>query len=94
MTLGKFLLARIDEDAATNFVGADLGGSLTVSAQRWMVECEAKRRLVTMHSRPHTCANSSGEESGDYRDAEPCPTLELLALPYQDHAAYEDEWRL
>jgi hypothetical protein len=70
------------------------------SPARVLAECEAKRRIVELHSGQHECV---GEK---YGDPHACimvadwsvyaldPTLLLLALPYADHESYQPEWRV
>jgi hypothetical protein len=60
---------------------------------RVLAECEAKRRIVGIHSGPefgverrHLCWDSL------IRD-DKCETLHALALPYADHLDYREEWK-
>ena len=113
MTLTEFLLARIaeDEDHARwaqegidnqARLGIVLATALThpdaMSPARVLAECEAKRRLVELHDKPHEHPCGRLEWIG-YRATERveedhgCRTLGLLALPYADHDDYRDEWR-
>lgn len=101
VTLTEFLLARIEDDKQEASVmlrryaeGAD------VSAARWRrvrVECEAKRRIVELHSDDHECStfDRNGERNNcTWVIGDDCSTMRLLALPCADHADYRDEWRL
>ena len=90
-TLTDFLLARLDEDAASAHqsmrepklwavVRRKLPGGHYVFAQtatphRMLADVEAKRRIVEL-------ASSPGPQA-----------LRLLALPYADHPDYRPEWR-
>ena len=59
---------------------------------RVLAECEAKRRVVGLHSGdedPSDCPPWGRSPSG----LEPCSTLRALALPYADHPDYREEWR-
>lgn len=64
---------------------------------RVLREVEAKRRLLDLHE-PGTqeyvdgdvCMACTLTGDGPYY---PCATLRLLALPYVDHADYQDDWR-
>lgn len=67
-------------------------------------EVEAKRRIVAEHP-PVThresqtierviCGRCRYDDGVDYTYDHPCPTLELLALPYSDHPDYQEEWRV
>jgi hypothetical protein len=100
MTLTEFLLARIAEDEAVASRGGrhnapgvfanDNYGCLLVDPARVLAECEAKRRVVKLHSaesgqHPDFCGH-------DLREL-PCPTLRLLALVYADHPDYLPEWK-
>jgi hypothetical protein len=106
--LAEFLLARIAEDEAEapDIHDDDMwsdGCSCNFPA-RWLAECEAKRRIVELHSteREHQCPNEDG--TSDYYNhlrgwaeevehPQVCPTLRLLALPYADSEGYREEWR-
>lgn len=50
--------------------------------ERVLAEVEAKRRIVERHT---ACDDTSF--------GEPCEDLRLLALPYADHADYDEAWR-
>jgi hypothetical protein len=66
---------------------------------RVLIEVEAKRRIVDLHSRS-TCRgheraySTHGVQTCD-ADAEdwPCETVQLLALPYADRPGYDERWR-
>jgi hypothetical protein len=64
----------------------------TLTLDRVLAECEAKRRIVELHSRDHECPAAIG--IWDALDIDPCPTLLVLAQPYADHPDFRDEWRL
>jgi len=97
VTLADFLLARIaDDEAAAAHAKEALGWTDSTSVQiagrefydpaRVLAECEAKRRIVELF--PNHPDHSDGWGNAGGR------VLELLALPYADHADYrEDEWR-
>lgn len=88
--IATFLLARIREDASSAWQTP--GRSC---AQRILIECETKRRLLALHqperfTRPpvqYFCRH-------DQRIAGvwPCLTVRLLALPYFGHPDYQQEW--
>ena len=72
---------------------------------RVLAECDAKRRITSMHvEREYECSrcdtgywdeNDDGAEVyGARPEAYPCETLRALALPYADHPDYLPEWRL
>lgn len=66
---------------------------------RVLTECEAKRRIVELHTRAtqdgHVCPSTRGEGTLWSFGGDPaCDTLRLLALPYADHPDYRQEWKL
>lgn len=71
---------------------------------RVLAEVDAKRRLVELHSTPHTVVDGfcveeggpcthRGEDECTLCGETPCATLRLLALPYAGHADYDEAWR-
>lgn len=70
---------------------------------RVLREVEAKRRILALHQAipawPHGTVGANYYRttrvcaSCDERTAVPCPTLRLLALPYDQHPDYRTEWR-
>jgi hypothetical protein len=64
---------------------------------RALAEVQAKRRIAETHQRiPHRCPMPviAGENGQLWTDEEgPCYTLRLLALPYDWHDDYKEEWR-
>jgi hypothetical protein len=111
-TLAEFLLARITEDEAdwleeisNRAIFPDRpGSSVTIVPAKMLAECEAKRRIVKLHSSSRVCPTCAGDPSIVYgrrtgaalptAKAMPCPTLRLLALPYADHPEFQPEWRV
>jgi hypothetical protein len=96
MTLVEFLLARIAEDEplarAQLAAGRQHGTSWDYNdPRRCLAECEAKRRIVAMHS-PHAELCYWSHDSSAVHDDEPCLTLLLLAQPYTDHPDYDKAW--
>jgi len=65
---------------------------------RVLADCEAKRRIVELHTGIHECV---GEKYGRLDTVlvapgyahEHDPTLRLLALPYAAHPDYQETWR-
>jgi hypothetical protein len=61
---------------------------------RVLAECEAKRRIVELHteSEPgsHECPGRYSTFS--IAEGDPCPTVLLLALPYASHPDYDPAW--
>ena len=114
MTLAEFLLARIAEDeavaksvhevepksAAAVFTSlAAPTGTVEMSPARVLAECEAKRRIVELHSNAGAdwnlayCATCEDRFRHDAA-AWPCPTLRALALPFADHPDFQEDWRV
>ena len=63
----------------------------TLTPERALAECEAKRRVVEEHS-PYDeewCSSCGDVPQVDY----PCLTVRALAAVYADHPDYRDEWR-
>ena len=87
--LVTFLLTRIaqDEAAAHAANGPPYnGGGLDEHFARWipvrvLLECQTKRRLIE--------AIQDGHSDAELDDR---LFLRMLALPYQDHADYQQEW--
>lgn len=57
---------------------------------RVLAECDAKRRIVGLHTDQHDDAGDPLSYDYPYVG---CTTLRLLALPYANHGAYRQEWR-
>lgn len=65
---------------------------------RVLREVKTKQRIIDLHAQTHdTLADLLGFTVPDMCavDAEswPCPTLRILALPYDDRPGYQEEWR-
>ena len=98
-----------DTDAAlrigTRIVHCDDHGQLEAAeaehAAAWdparvLAECDAKRRIVELHTGEHECSvyDHDGEIDHCQYVLGDCSTLRLLALPYADRDGYREEWRL
>ncbi len=110
MTIAEFLLARIAQDEAA-VLNADCRcedgqPQRPDCPDRILAECEAKRRIVSLHEAAGTypvgdgdgprqayCATCGSGEPYEYPTPWPCDTLRLLALPNVDHPDYLEEWR-
>ncbi len=68
--------------------GDNLEVSYTISSARVLAECEAKRRIVERHA-PYDNIQVRRQTRTLARD-----TLLALALPYADHADYDERWRV
>jgi hypothetical protein len=94
MTLTEFLLARIAEDEHFGTHDRHL-------SNRWAAECEAKRRIMALHSAYPSRGPDGGIFCGtcgdplDYYAVDwPCPTVCALAEVYSGHPDYDESWRL
>lgn len=64
---------------------------------RVLAEVQAKRAILELHICPcpndcGDCGQCSGAHMADPVGF-PCPTVKLIAVPYQDHPDYRQEWR-
>lgn len=98
----EFLSERISEDEA---VARTLLGDRTVSKsgawyeQRLLLECEAKRRLISIVESARQAAlaamvSDPGHDSGWIPQSLEwmARSLNALALPYFDHPDFEQDW--
>lgn len=69
--------------------------SVVIDPARVLRECEAKRRIVALHSEGDkgTCYTCSVNGTRVQDNLIACPTLRDLAAVYADHPDYRDEWR-
>ena len=90
VTLPDFLLARLAEEEervrSITWMGQTQSGLDSMLRQ-----IEARRRVVEMHSGDHVCALRDRDE---VPDPGWCPTLRVLAEPYDAHPDYDEGWRL
>lgn len=110
-TLAEFLLAQIAEDEAGAYRRLDEwrrdGGIIDArlgygSPGRILAECEAKRRIVELHSGDaEWCGWTQGGDGthgnmgyGPEPRPRDCDTLRALALPYAHHRDYRKDWVL
>lgn len=62
---------------------------------RVLAECDAKRRIVQLHTGGHECSVYDQRDEVDacrYIDDRPCSTLLLLAQSYSAQPGFRDEW--
>lgn len=59
---------------------------------RVLAECAAKRRIIELHDDALKHEMDFGEQSALGADLMHSDVLQLLALPYADHADYRSEW--
>lgn len=66
-----------------------------LAPERVLAECDAKRRIVELHTGEHECSvyDHDGEIDHCQYVLGDCSTLRLLALPYADRDGYREEWR-
>lgn len=73
-------------------------GSIVITPARVLAECEAKRRIVEIHSADHECSapgdGYAGVFAADGTMPSACVTMRALALPYADHEQFQEEWRV
>jgi len=84
MTLTEFLLARIAEDEEMARIDT-MGDHIPLDCwppDRVLAECEAKRRIV-----------EGMQPYGLIDDINSSEILPLLALPYDQHPDYQEEWK-
>lgn len=103
MRLSHFLHARIAEDEARmNTYARAIWDSTDHDQRRLLADCEARRRVVGLHTDEHYCPTiDDGSVYFNYLEGwaeeaehpQLCPVLRLLALPYADHRDYEPDWR-
>ncbi len=106
MTLEEFLLAQIAKDEARARDEAVLRDGdpyyapegleqsefdRHINPARVLAECEAKRRIVNGWIDPFGEWTATQAAAAAQQKAR---TLRLLALPYADHPAFQEEWRL
>lgn len=69
--------------------------AVLVGPERVLAECEAKRRIVELHSgNAEWCGWTQGGDGvhGEWEDA--CDTLLALARPYAQHPDFDPAWRV
>ena len=88
VTLTDFLLARIAEEEhhAVYAAHEDQGVCSSLDPDRVIEECQAKRRIV---ERMVAAARGRCDEADRERDT----VVRLLALNYDTHPDYREEWR-
>jgi Family of unknown function (DUF6221) len=101
-TLDEFLLGRIAEDEAHARLAGPCGCELPglplehgyCCPARVLAECEAKRRIVELHSRCGTGIGYCDDGGHGWGDGGPlgCADLAYAALPFADHPDYLPEW--
>lgn len=65
------------------------------SPARVLAECEAKRRIVELHSGDaEWCGWTQGGDGTHADMGDDCDTLLALAQPYADHPDFDPAWRL
>jgi Family of unknown function (DUF6221) len=94
LQLVRFLLARIDEDDLELKRRAKREGDVTTgglsSVTRLRAETEAKRRVIGGLQQLLVLRDQPFEKA--IRD-QASQLLRAMAVPYDDHASYRDEWR-
>lgn len=90
--LVRFILARLDDDEREikKMLKAGLNGSSFPSVHRLSRESAAKREIVGVLQRLIALRDLPAERPVREGATE---VLRRMALPYEEHAAYRDEWR-
>lgn len=100
--LSVWLLERITEDESMATADLADGRSLHARrkrAERVLAECEAKRRVLTLHRPEHaqgwtSCNVCHSGWSSELEPADwPCDTIKLLAEPLAHRPGYREERR-
>lgn len=100
--LAGWLLEQIADDERMPPVERRVGTcdnmqGVHLERQRWLAECDAKRRIIALHpqaDQPYAWMCGTCGEIGQEMDCTyPCDTLRLLALPYADRLGYREEWK-
>jgi hypothetical protein len=60
---------------------------------RVLREIDSKRRIVDAHERRPMSSGETADCAQCWGAVWPCPTLRLLALPYEARPGYRPEWR-
>jgi hypothetical protein len=95
--LVRFLLARIEDDAAQikRYNRAAASGKAPApgwySAERMRAECEAKRQVIGTLQQQLVLRDQPFEKAIRHQAIS---MLRALALPYAEHVAYRKEWAL
>jgi hypothetical protein len=80
---------------AADWLGGVIQHVETWNPDRVLAECDAKRRIVELHTGEHEC--SVYEDNGEINYCQyvlgDCSTLRLLALPYAGRPGHRDDWR-
>lgn len=79
------------------------------TSARVLAECEAKRKVIDLHTLPEDAELPHGHWEGYGSDevwvrdepnvcpvcneSEPCTTVRLLAVPFAEHPGYRPEWK-
>jgi hypothetical protein len=79
-------------DEARN-VWADAAHIAAHGPARVLREVDAKRRIVDAHERSPMPKGDTADCAQCWGAVWPCPTLRLLALPYDDRDGYQEAWR-
>lgn len=104
MTLVEFLRARLDEDEVTAREAAEHGEGVyhsPLQARFWsprvLAEVEAKRQIIALYrvsrDRDQWMQNAIGDAPLKAATAAYLEVLKRLALPYDDHPSYQQDWR-
>lgn len=103
MDIADFLRARLDEDEWTAQAAKDAAvkrthyrADMLSACDRDLRDVDAKRRILAGHRGSGvTCPRCSlGIEDGEVvYELDPCTTVRLLALRYEEHRDYDPAWK-
>lgn len=66
---------------------------MVIGPRRILLELEAKRHIVDLHTGTHECAGAGpGGQHGTASESDPCPTLRALASVHADHPEFNHAW--
>jgi hypothetical protein len=92
VTLTEFLLARFDEDNETALGHYGTGHPEDID-EFWLAECDAKRRIVEMHTKTGTSwLNADGKLAGPDEDRIVYCELCSFHEQYEGFNDYEEPW--
>lgn len=94
ITLADFLLARIDDvESLANGGQSDMIPYDCWSPDEIRQQTKIDRLIISLHNRPnHQCVAQDGPTQWHAND--PCATFKLMALKYQWHKDFREEWKV
>ena len=92
--IGQYGQVKMSKDEYADFLRATFPTTIETPDPRLWAECEAKRRIVALHSSQDGVRFGYCEQCWDGNTPlpYPCLTLRILALPYVDHPDHDEDW--